>query len=66
MNSNELQLELIGGNCMDKVAMVKMIISRSGKHRDALRKATAHGEESSKTGKESGNSPKESTSFIME
>ena len=51
---------------MDKVAMVKMIISRSGKHRDALRKATAHGEESSKTGKESGNSPKESTSFIME
>ena len=23
MNSNELQLELIGGNCMDKVAMVK-------------------------------------------
>ena len=23
MNSNELQLELIGGNCMDKVAMIK-------------------------------------------
>ena len=23
MNSNELQLELIGGNCMDKVGMVK-------------------------------------------
>ena len=49
-----------------RVLAEELIISRSGKHRDALRKATAHGEESSKTGKESGNSPKESTSFIME
>ena len=43
-----------------------LIISRSGKHRFARRKAPAHDEESSKTRKESTNSPIEITSCIIE
>ena len=42
-----------------------MIISRSGKHRFAGRKAAARKEESSKTHKESGNSPCEIPSYII-
>lgn len=42
-----------------------MIISRSGKHRYAGRKAAARKEESSKTHKESGNSPCEIPSYII-
>ena len=42
-----------------------LIISRSGKHRYAGRKAAARKEESSKTHKESGNSPCEIPSYII-
>ena len=42
-----------------------LIISQSGKHRFAGRKAAARKKESSKTHKESGNSPCENSSYII-
>ena len=48
-----------------KLQSAKLIISQSGKHRFAGRKAAARKEESSKTHKESGNSPCEIPSYII-